>query len=151
MEPLDQVIDGLSWACLLAGSFFYVVGMIGLNRMPDLFSRMHAISVSETLGVGLLILGMILQAGFTLVSVKLVFIFLVIVATAPVVTHALARAAFHDGAKPLLTDAEGQLRETDCVTIYPELGERFEEPISSETVEVTGIPVGISEEAKPSN
>ena len=74
---LATVVDILSWAALLGGGFFYVVGAVGLNRMPDVFSRMHAVSVSESLGVGLLILGMALQAGFTLVTVKL-FIILVV-------------------------------------------------------------------------
>ena len=90
---MAQVIDLLSWAALLGGGFFYVVGAIGLNRMPDIFTRMHAVSVSETLGVGLMVLGMLLQAGFTLVAVKLIIILLVMWTTGAVATHALARAA----------------------------------------------------------
>ena len=97
---MGQVVDLLSWAALLGGGFFYVVGAIGLNRMPDIFTRLHAVSVSETLGVGLMMLGMMLQAGFTLVAVKLVIIVVIMWATGAVATHALARAALHDGEKP---------------------------------------------------
>jgi len=130
---VSSIVDVLSWASLLAGSFFYAVGMMGLLRMPDLFTRLHAFSVAETLGVGFLILGMVLQAGFSLVTVKLLFILGVIVVTAPVASHALARAALHDGEKPLLADAEGRAVPTACEDVYPELADRLEQPLSSET------------------
>ena len=129
------VIDILSWAALLGGSFFYVVGAIGLNRMPDIFTRMHAVSVSETLGIGLLILGMVLQAGFTLVAVKLLIIMVVMMWTGAVATHALSRAALHDGELPLLADDTGALVRTDPVSLFPELGVRLAAPLSSEIVE----------------
>ena len=64
----------LSWALILLGSFFIVAGALGLLRMPDVFTRMHALSVIDTAGVGFLILGMMLQAGLGLVSLKLLFI-----------------------------------------------------------------------------
>ena len=59
---------------ILLGSFFTVVGALGLVRMPEIFTRMHAASVTDTLGVGFLILGMSLQAGFGLVTLKLLFL-----------------------------------------------------------------------------
>jgi multicomponent Na+:H+ antiporter subunit G len=134
---MAAVIDTLSWAALLGGSFFYVVGAIGLNRMPDIFTRMHAVSVSETLGIGLLILGMVLQAGFTLVAVKLLIIMVVMMWTGAVATHALSRAALHDGELPLLADNAGALVRTDPVSLFPELGVRLAAPLSSEAVEET--------------
>jgi len=146
---LASLADILSWVALSLGGFFYLVGAIGLNRMPDLFSRMHATSVSETLGAGLLILGMLLQAGFTLVAVKLIFILLVLLATAPVATHALARAALHNGERPLLADREGRLTPTDPVALFPELTEHLGEPLVSEQVE-EGLPSD-REEGAPSN
>ena len=132
---MEQVIDLLSWAALASGGFFYVVGAIGLNRMPDIFTRMHAVSVSETLGVGLMMLGMLLQAGPTLVAVKLIIILLVMWTTGAVATHALARAALHDGEKPLLADETGALVATDPVSLFPELGVRLATPLKSEIVE----------------
>ena len=132
---MAALVDILSWAALVGGGFFYVVGAIGLNRMPDLFTRMHAVSVSETLGVGLLVLGMLLQAGFTLVAAKLIIIVLVMWVTGAVATHALARAALHDGEKPLLADAAGALVPTDPVSLFPELGVRLAAPLKSEIVE----------------
>ncbi|MGE0766083.1 MAG: monovalent cation/H(+) antiporter subunit G [Hyphomicrobiaceae bacterium] len=101
---IDVVIDLLSWAFILAGSFFICVGMLGLVRMPDVFTRMHAASVTDTLGAGLLFAGFMLQAGFTLVTVKLIFILGFLFFTGPVVTHALAQAAFHAGILPRLQE-----------------------------------------------
>ncbi len=105
--------DLLSWLLLVAGGFFFLVGAIGLNRMPDVFTRMHAVSVGDTLGAGLLVAGMALQAGPTLVTVKLFLILLVIWFTGPVATHALARAALQDKLLPLIANRSGKLVEGD--------------------------------------
>ena len=132
---MDMVVSIASWAALLAGGFFYLVGSIGLNRMPDFFTRMHATSVSETLGAGLLVVGMLLQAGPTLVAVKLIIILLVLLTTGSVATHALARAALHDGEKPLLAGEDGKLAAADPDALFPGLGARLAAPLRSETVE----------------
>ncbi|HRD76035.1 MAG TPA: monovalent cation/H(+) antiporter subunit G [Hyphomicrobiaceae bacterium] len=93
-----------SWALLLGGTFFTVAGMIGLVRMPDLFTRLHAASVTDTLGAGLLCGGLMLQAGPTLVAVKLLFILALLFFTGPAITHALAQAALHAGVEPQLSE-----------------------------------------------
>jgi len=99
-------IDLLSWLFLLLGGFFSIVGALGLLRMPDFFTRMHAASVTETLGVAFLLIGMVLQAGFTLVAAKLAILGLLISFASPTATHALAKAALARGLKPLLADEE---------------------------------------------
>ncbi len=99
-------IDGLSWACLLIGGLFCVVGALGLLRMPDFYTRMHAASVIDTLGAGLILLGLMLQAGLTLVAVKLLMVGVLIFFASPTATHALARAAMVRGLKPMLADPE---------------------------------------------
>jgi multicomponent Na+:H+ antiporter subunit G len=101
-----QLLNLASWVLIVAGSAFCLIGALGLLRMPDFFTRMHAASLVDTLGAGLLLLGMILQAGFTLVTAKLVMIALLLFFTSPTATHALARAARARGVEPLL--AEGQ-------------------------------------------
>jgi multicomponent Na+:H+ antiporter subunit G len=93
-----------SWGLILLGSFFTIVGAFGLVRMPEVFTRMHAASVMDTLGVGFLILGMSLQAGFGLVTLKLIFLLALFFFTGPVVTHALAQACLHEGIEPLLAE-----------------------------------------------
>ena len=71
---MEMVLDILSWVFLLAGGAFCLIGGLGMLRMPDVYTRLHAVSVIETLGMGGIILGLILQAGFTLVAAKLIII-----------------------------------------------------------------------------
>lgn len=99
---MSALVDALSWAALLGGGFFCVVGAGGLVRMPDFYTRMHAASITDTLGAGLILAGLILQAGLTLVAAKLVMIGLLLFFTSPTASHALARAAFVRGVEPLL-------------------------------------------------
>ena len=78
---MASVVEFLSWIFILAGSFFYLVGCAGLLRMPDVFSRMHAASVSDTMGASLLLIGMMLQAGFSFVLAKLLMLWFFILFT----------------------------------------------------------------------
>lgn len=91
-----------SWSLLIAGTAFCIIGAIGLIRMPDFYTRMHAASVIETLGVGLILLGLVLQAGFSLVTVKLLMIGLLVFFASPTASHALARSALLRGLQPLV-------------------------------------------------
>jgi multicomponent Na+:H+ antiporter subunit G len=100
------LIDLLSWACLVAGGVFCIIGAVGLLRMPDFYTRMHAASVVDTLGAGLILLGLMLQGGWTLVTAKLAMIGLLLLFASPTATHALARAALIRGVKPLLAAEE---------------------------------------------
>lgn len=99
---MSAAIDILSWVLLVAGGVFCVIGALGLVRMPDFFTRMHAASVTDTLGAGLMLAGLVLQAGLTLVTVKLIVIGLLILLTSPAATHALAQAALARQIKPML-------------------------------------------------
>jgi multicomponent Na+:H+ antiporter subunit G len=101
-----SVLDVLSAALLAAGGAFCVIGALGLLRMPDFFTRMHAAGVIDTLGAWLILAGLALQAGFSLVTVKLVALGLLIFFTSPAATHALARAALARGVAPLLAGDE---------------------------------------------
>lgn len=103
---MSVALDVASWTLLAAGGLFCIVGAVGLLRMPDFYTRVHAASVTDTLGAGLILLGLILQAGWTLVAAKLVMIGLLIFFTSPAATHALARAALGRGLKPLLDRGE---------------------------------------------
>jgi len=99
---MSIIIDLLSWVSLVAGSIFLVIGTIGLIRLPDFFTRLHAASVVDTLGCILIMMGLMLQAGLSLVTVKLILIMIFILLTSPTAAHALAKAALHGEVKPLL-------------------------------------------------
>ncbi len=101
-----MAVNILSWICLVAGGAFCVIGAIGLVRMPDFYTRVHAASVTDTVGAGLLLLGMMLQAGFSLVAVKLLMIGLLLFFANPTATHALVKAALARGIQPLLASGE---------------------------------------------
>ncbi|MEJ7670985.1 MAG: monovalent cation/H(+) antiporter subunit G [Casimicrobiaceae bacterium] len=103
---MTLLLDVVSWLFIVAGGFFCVVGALGLLRMPDFFTRMHAASVTDTLGAGLLLMGLMLQAGLTLVTVKLLFLAVLIFFTSPTATHALAKAAMARGLQPLLAQGD---------------------------------------------
>ena len=78
--------------------------MLGVYRMPDFFTRLHAASVIDTLGTILILSGLILYQGFNLVSVKLLLILIFILITTPTAAHALAKSALHGKIKPILGD-----------------------------------------------
>jgi len=99
---MSLFIDVLSWIFLVAGGFFCLVGAVGMLRMPDFYTRMHASSVIETLGVGFLLAGMAMQAGLTLVTVKLAVIGMLVLFASPTASHALANAALARGVEPIL-------------------------------------------------
>lgn len=99
---MDLVITVLSWAFLLSGGFFMLVAGIGVLRMPDVYTRLHAAGIKDTMGAALTLVGLMLQGGLTLVTVKLVLIWLFLWFTSPVATHAVARAALFGGVRPIL-------------------------------------------------
>lgn len=99
---MAAVLDALSFALLAAGGLFCIVGGIGMLRMPDFYTRMHAASVIETLGAGLMLVGLLLQAEHWLVAAKLLIVGALIFFASPTATHALARAALARGLQPLL-------------------------------------------------
>ncbi len=94
------LVDLLTWVLLLGGSFFAVVGGVGVIRMPDLFTRLHAAGVTDTMGAGLILTGLMFQAGFNGVTVKLIILLAFVWFASPVSTYALARAALSSGQEP---------------------------------------------------
>ena len=94
------LIDILSWAMILAGSFFVIIGAVGILRFPDFWSRLHAASVTESAGMILLLIGMALQTGWTLIAFKLGVIGVFMLITGPTSTHAVANAALVSGLRP---------------------------------------------------
>lgn len=99
---MEFLVTALSWFFLLTGAGFGIIGAIGMLRFPDFYTRLHAASLTDTLCAGLIVLGLMLQAGWTLITVKLLFILVFIFFTSPTSSHALAKAALHGKLEPLL-------------------------------------------------
>ena len=98
---MPTLLEFAAGACLLGGAAFLLVGAIGLIRLPDFFSRIHATGVIDTMGTALILLGLFILAGWTLPAVKIVLIFGFMMLTGPTATHALAKAALHGRLDPL--------------------------------------------------
>lgn len=97
---MNLVIDILSWACLLSGAAFCLIGAIGMVRLPDVWARLHGASVIDAAGFLLLMFGMMLQAGLSLITIKLAVILLFVLITGPTASHAVANAAYVSGLRP---------------------------------------------------
>ena len=105
---MSLLVDALSWILLLVGSAFVFIGGVGLLRFPDFYTRLHAASVTDTAGLGFIMLGLLLQAGFSMATIKLLFILLFMIFTGPTATHALAKAALHGDLRPAVDDESEQ-------------------------------------------
>lgn len=105
MTLFETFIQGLSWLFIVSGSVFVVIGAFGTLRLPDFWSRLHAASITDSAGMILLVAGMGLQAGATLIAVKLFIIGVFLFITGPTATHAIANAALVTGLRP--REAEG--------------------------------------------
>lgn len=97
---MTEVLEWLGAICLLTGGLLGVVGGIGMHRFPDFYSRLHAAGTTDTLCAGLFLLGLGLQAGWSLAAAKLLLIFGFLIFTSPTATHSLAKAAYHSGLRP---------------------------------------------------
>lgn len=93
---------GLSAASILMGLFFVFAGTIGVLRLPDFYTRIHAAGMTDTLGAEMILLGLIIQAGFSQMTLKLLMISFFLLLTSPTATHAVAHAASKAGLKPKL-------------------------------------------------
>jgi multicomponent Na+:H+ antiporter subunit G len=110
---MDILREFASWALLVSGGLFCIIGGLGLLRLPDVYARMHATGITDTLGAGLILAGLMLQGGLSLVTVKLFLILVFLLYTSPTSTYALANAAYRRGLAPLLGGA-GSDRKDDA-------------------------------------
>ena len=106
MMVLEIVLQVLSWAFLLSGSFFAIVGGIGIVRMPEFYSRLHGGGITDTLGAALIIFALMFQTGLTLATVKLAMILFFLLVVSPSSCHALAKSAVNQGLKPIVDKSE---------------------------------------------
>ena len=97
---MDVFLNFLCWILIISGSFFVIVGAFWTYRFPDFWSRLHAASITDSAGVILLLIGMCVYSGLTLITFKLLVIGLFLFITGPTSTHAVANAALVSGLRP---------------------------------------------------
>ena len=96
------VAEVLSWVFIVTGSVFVLIGGIGLIRLPDFYTRIHAAGITDTMGAWLILIGLMFTAGWTLITVKLFMLLFFLAVTSPLSSHALAKAAYIRGLEPML-------------------------------------------------
>ncbi len=104
-----MLINGVAIIMLIGGAFFFLVGTIGLIRLPDAFTRMHATTKCDTLGAGMILVSLMINQGFHMISVKLFIILLFILVTNPTAAHIIAKAAYNSQHMP--TDVDSSIKE----------------------------------------
>lgn len=107
----DTVRGPIGSGLTLGGALLTVVGAVGLLRFPDVYSRLHATSITDTGGATLMIVGMILLSPTGWVALKLVFIWLFMFMTNPTASHAIANAAYVAGVEPRIGPVQGDKDE----------------------------------------
>ena len=100
MTMVELFVESIGWVFIVSGSFFLIIGAWGTFKFPDFWTRLHAVSVTDSAGMILLTAGMVVEAGFTLITVKLVLIGIFLFITGPTATHAVANAALVSGVFP---------------------------------------------------
>ena len=99
-----MVVGYVAIALALAGAFFAMVAAVGLVRLPDVYTRIHAASKSDTLGAVLSVAAVALVIGTETAALKALFLLLFLFLTNPTAAHAIARAAQDQGIDPWTAD-----------------------------------------------
>ena len=97
-----EVAAVLSWIFIGAGSVFVIIGGVGLLRFPDFYTRIHAAGITDTMGAWLILAGLMVTAGWTLITAKLLMLLFFLLMTSPLSSHALTKSAYWRGLKPML-------------------------------------------------
>ena len=95
MSSLPPLIDVFSVLLLLSGAGFFMAGTAGLLRFPDVYTRLHALTKADNLGLGLICLGLALQAETLPAALKLLLIWLLALLASALSCHLIARYALH--------------------------------------------------------
>lgn len=94
---MKTVADIFTIVAILAGAFFFLAGTVGLLRFPDTFTRLHALTKADNLGLGLMVLGLLPQTGSLLAGLKLILVWLLVLLASATVSQLIARAARRQG------------------------------------------------------
>lgn len=98
---MNAALEWLSAGLLVLGAAFYFAGTIGLLRFPDVYARLHALTKADNLGLGLIILGLIVQAESPLMALKLLLVWPLALAAGATVSYGIARRADELGIAPV--------------------------------------------------
>lgn len=95
-----SLIDLASLLLLIAGGLFFLAGTLGLLRFPDVYTRLHALTKADNVGLGLVVAALMLQADSWAIAGKLLLVWLLVLVASSVACHLVARTALSRGVKP---------------------------------------------------
>ncbi len=110
MIPLDPVRTAVTVVLASVGALFFLIGTIGLLRLPDFFTRTHAATKCDTVGAGSLLFALAVYQGANVANLKILVLALIVLVVSPTSGHALARAAFRTGLKPWTKEEEREVQ-----------------------------------------
>ena len=90
---MSALLDLFSVVAIVAGAFFFLAGTVGLLRFPDAYTRLHALTKADNLGLALVVIGLLPQMDSVLAAAKLVLVWLLVLLSSAVVSQLIARAA----------------------------------------------------------
>lgn len=90
---MSALLDLFSVVAIVAGAFFFLAGTVGLLRFPDAYTRLHALTKADNLGLALVVIGLLPQTASVLAAAKLVLVWLLVLLSSAVVSQLIARAA----------------------------------------------------------
>jgi multicomponent Na+:H+ antiporter subunit G len=90
---VSLLLDAFSIFAIACGAFFYLAGTIGLLRFPDAYTRLHALTKADNLGLVLVVIGLLPQVGSVLAGLKLVLVWLLVMLSSAAVSQLIARSA----------------------------------------------------------
>lgn len=97
---MSLLLDAFSIAAIVAGAFFYLAGTVGLLRFPDAYTRLHALTKADNLGLVFIVLGLLPQMDGLLAGLKLVLVWLLVMLSSAAVSQLIARSARREGSRP---------------------------------------------------
>ena len=100
--------------CMAVGLFFILAGTVGVLRLPDFYTRLHAAGMTDTLGAEFILIALMFQCDNLQMVMKLILVAFFLLVTSPTATHAVAHAAYRAGLKPLLGEYSAPDIEEDA-------------------------------------
>ena len=97
---MSALLDLFSIVAIVAGAFFYLAGTVGLLRFPDAYTRLHALTKADNLGLVLVVIGLLPQVGTVLMGLKLVLVWLLVMLSSAAVSQLIARSVRRQGRRP---------------------------------------------------
>ena len=95
------MINLVAITCFIGSFLAFGLGVLGLFRFPDPYTRMHGVGIGDTLGVGFIGIGLLLLSPDWILRIKLIIVLLLFWVINPTMTHLVAKAAVIHGTKPV--------------------------------------------------